>query len=302
MALAVSGVLALASCHEGAPIPYTEDCFDDNYNAEVPFTFVVSEDMENAYTIQARGSETELVKRYTVWAYKDGATSPSFSFSSLSETPSATLPIGNYEFKVFCDYVDKDMPKDKYFFTDEVDEILVFKKSSYAAFTHYKHSFWGQTSAKIVYKNKPVRVELSSLMARIQYKATDAPSGYKPENIRITYLGKIPSAINGYNSDISYEWENVSYLHKIGDGHLSFDYVFADDAERTIPVMVEILDGEGAVKGRVQEIRVPIKRGGVTTVEGPFFSTLDDEPEPPVPSGGGVGIDTGFTSTVVFEV
>lgn len=300
--LALTGMFVLEGCHEGDPIPYVDDCFDDNYNADVPFTLVVNEGMDEAFTVKARGGEPEMARRFTIWAYRNGSGTPTFTFSTLSETPTFKLPIGDYEFKVFCDYVNKAEPKDLFYFTDRVEELLMFNKASYDANTHYKHSFWGDAAAKIVYKNQPVRVELSSLMARIQFRATDLPEGYKPAKVRVTYLDKVPSAVDGYTSGISYEWENVAYVHAINDGFISFDYVFADDADRKLRLMVEILDAEDKVRARVQEIYVPIKRKGITTVEGPFFNKQDDAPKPPVPGGGGIGIDTGFTSTVVVEV
>lgn len=300
--LALLSVTTLAGCHEGAPIPYVDDCFDENYNAKVPFTFVVNEGMDDAFSISSRAGESDMVRRYTLWAFKDGSGVPSFSFSTLSETPEITLPIGQYEFKVFCDYVDRTAQKDRYFFTDKVEELLMLNKSSYDGATHYKQSFWGEASARVVYKNTPIRIEMTSPMARIQYKASDMAADYTPARVKVSYLETVPSAIHGRTSEICYEWKDVVYYNEIGEEYLSFDYVFAEETPRDIAVMVEILDEKDEVKARTQEIKVPVRRKGITTVTGPFYTTMNDAPEPPAPGGGGIGINTGFSTTIVVEL
>lgn len=298
-ALSLLSMAALTSCHEGDPIPYHDDCLNDNFIADVTLSLDVDETLTDLYDIASRAATP--VKRYTVWAMKSGSTEPAYIFVSYTPVFDVKMKTGEYEFAAFCDYVEQEN-QDRYYFTDKIEEILMYNKMDYDVATPHKHAFWGKTVSKVVYKNKPVGISLSSAMARIQYEATDSPADYEPTHIRVVYLETIPSAIDGRTSEICYNWADVAYKHELGDEYLSYDYIFADNSERSIPVMVEIFNADGKVKARSKRIEVPVRRGCTTTVSGPFFTTYEEDESSYQPSGGGLGLDTEFNTTITIEI
>lgn len=311
----------LSSCHMAQAPEDTDDCIWDlsvrhpviiNLSADKSFEFFqeirIFDDNEETL---GRSADNSLSTRYTVKAYVAG--SDKLIAQAVSFTPQVelNLPVGKIDIIAWADYVNHNSYYDKYFFTDEFNEILVLSKFPYVANDPYKLGCWGKLSMVMAYNTPAVDIDLSNVMGQLRVIATDAPRT-DVTNIRISYPGRIPSAINAFTGNVNYSWADVEYAtvaEQNDDGMmlLGFDNILADDEPVMVPVRVEMRTADGKVVARRLKVEAPIKRGGITEIRAPFYSILEELPPPDNPGGddtgdGGVGIKPDIDDEVIIVI
>lgn len=251
---------------------------------------------------ESRG-EDSLALRYTVWAVRPGSDKPEATAVTIGSEVDLKLPEGRFRVMAFADYVDpENVGKDKYFFTDDYRELLVMDKYGYKGNDEHSQSYWTAADVDVVKEhNCPLYLTLKPTMARVKVVATDTPK-FEVGTVRMSFPETVPSAINGYDGRINYRWADVSFDAEPQKKMLTGDYFYAPLDQDSIMIRVEIYDKEGKLSARKKFLKIPYIRRGITTVCGPFYNTLEVDSVPTKPSGGGVGIDPSFDSTVEIPV
>ena len=100
--------------------------------------------------------------RYVVNAYKVGSTreisrvpNESFVFTkpyigNLDNTVEINLPEGEYEFKIWADYVDTGSQDDKYYDTSDFSEIILSDRNNHPGSNDYREAFRGYANGTIL--------------------------------------------------------------------------------------------------------------------------------------------------------
>lgn len=314
----ISGALCLSSCHKADPPVENDDCLWDlsvrhkvvvslENNTRMDFFEDVRLDDDDPLMGPSARNTEEKVWRYTVKAFRHGSTQEIACASGFSPEFEMDLPVGKVDIIAWADYVSPGITKDEYFFTDDFSEILVFSKYPYYANDRFKFGCWGKKSLVLAYNTPVVTVSLSPAMGQLKIIATDEPRD-DVSRIRISYPGRIPSAINGFSGNVCYSWADVGYesyasVDDNGQILLGFDNIFADYTPCTVPIRIEMTRDDGHAVARRLRVEAPVKRGCITEVRGKFYSILEEDPDPDTPdSGGGIIIDPDLDETIIIEL
>lgn len=280
-------------------------CLRPGYEAELKVQLSIDRSLFDHATVEAR-SDNGMLPRFTVWAFRAGETEPMATAVTLGNEVGFTLPVGKYRVVAFGDYVPESRNSDDwYFFTDQVEELLLMEKYGYKGNDGYKQAYWSSADINVGYKNKPVALTLCSLMSKIEIVATDTPD-YEVGKVKVSYPELLPAAVHGLTGEISYAWTGVLFESVPTDSVLAFDHVYAPSAPDSLALRIEIYDKSDSLMARKSRIKVPVARRGITTVRGPFYGIFEkdsvpDKPDEP-PMSGGAGINPGFSSTVLFPI
>lgn len=223
------------------------------------------------------------------------------------------LSPGEFDLYAWADFIpagNRSM-RDYWYFTDEPSEMLLKEKYAYAGSEHAKRAFAGTKHISISTKSKSrsmeERVTLTPPMGRFRIVASkEAP--YTVGRIKVIYKEGIWGGHNMLTDVPAVRWGNIafgSYCDGSKDSELAFDHLFVAGGEpETFPMVIEVYDDKGKLRGRARNVRVPVKRGHVTTVIGDFFNILEEEPKPddPNPGNGGIGINPGFDNTYIIII
>lgn len=243
--------------------------------------------------------------RYIVKAFRHGSTQQVASASGLNPTLEISLPVGKIDLIAWVDYVDPSLCKDKYFFTDDFNEMLVMSKYPYYANDRHKICYRGKKSVIMAYNTRSLTVDVAPAMGQLRIIAVDEFRS-DVKNIQISYPAGVPSAINAFSGEISYVWNDVFFNttpQKLdnGDWLLAVDNIFTGEKQISVPFRINMTDADGETVARRLKIEAPMKRGGITEVRGKFFSILEDlPPAPPGPGSGGLVIDPNLNDTIIY--
>ena len=243
----------------------------------------------------SRGS-TAWGIRYCVAAYRRDDTEPYVVHSSYDNPVSFSLPPGKYTFVGWADHVPNYDDKSYYFYTDEFSEILLRHKYDYEGNDLAKVAYSGKKELRVAYTTKSLQLDMNVAMARYRLIATDT-ADFTPGKVLVSYYN-LPASIDPYSGKINGLWNDVSFASTVSGKELAFDQLLAEAEERRVSASVEIYDDRNNLRARVRKVDIPLIKGGVTTVRGNFFTTLqlDDGM-----SAGGIIIDTEFEETVEIE-
>lgn len=234
--------------------------------------------------------------RYCVAAYRRDDPVPYDILTTYDAEVNFSLPPGLYKFVAWADPVPDYSGKSWFFYTDDFSEILLRHKYDYQGNDSGKVAFRGVASQRVAYNTRELQMTLTPAMGRFRLLATDTPS-FTPGHVLICYAD-LPASIHGLTGDINLRWNDVGFVTVPSGSMLAFDNVLASSEEITVDLCVEIYDDRDNLRARVRKVSVPLVNGGVTTVQGNFYSTLQLEPGQ---SQGGIDIDTEFRETVEIE-
>lgn len=155
-------LLAMAGCdvHEipemdSTPVPFSLHL---DFNTDLP----LYEEIHYTRGINETKAFATHDVRYTVKAYREESDSrfsrvahDTFVFTfpdihNLDRTLQLSLPEGNYIFKVWVDYVDKNSILDKYYETGDFAEIILANRTDHPGSNDYRDAFRGSVVASIV--------------------------------------------------------------------------------------------------------------------------------------------------------
>lgn len=292
-------IICFASCH-------CHHGEDDPISTELKYPVKVHLDVDKwlyLYEKEETRSDDSLVMRYTAWAVSPLSDKPIATVSTTEPEIDMRLPMGRCRIITFADYVHKDrLSKDLYFFTDEYKELLIMDKYGYKGNDEKRQGYWTVADVDVTSEhNCPLYLTLKPAMAKVRIVATDTAK-FDVGAVRLSYPEVVPAAINGYTGHINYSWADVSFDAVPTKKDLTTDYIYAPVEQDSIALRVEIYDKEKNLRARKRYLKVPFIRRGITTVTGPFYSTLEVDSVPGKPSGGGVGIDPEFDATIVVPV
>lgn len=258
---------------------------------------------ESPDSLLTRADNNDLHLRYFLSIYKyNNKKSPVATTVVDKTTTSFLLPYGKYDVVVWADFVGKDIYKDNYFFTDDLFEMLLKSKISYQGNDPFKMAFRSVSEMTVTANVDALehRVTLSPAMGRMVLKATKPAEGYTVSKVKVIYNKTVPSAINAWTGKISYAWADVDYSTLPMNDFIGFDNIYAVDSETIVPITVISYDQDGNIRGRINNIDVPIVRKGITTVSADFFNAYELNPNDH--SSGGISIKTEFDEIIHIEI
>lgn len=242
-------------------------------------------------------ASTDWGIRYCVAAYSRDKTEPYDVQSTYDAQVTFTLPPGKYNFVAWADPVPTYDDKSYYFHTDDFSEILLRHKYDYEGNDYGKAAYRGKKEFRVAYTSNNMSMELSPAVARYRLLASDE-ANFTPGKVLVSYYD-LPSSVEALSGHINGYWSDVSYNSTVDGVELAFDHVLAHDEEEIkVNVCVEIYDTNDNLRARVRKVELPLINGGVTTLRGNFYSTLQLDNDQ---TSGGVIIDPEFEETVEIE-
>lgn len=319
--LLVVGIL-LTGCTQSAEPSEEDDCLDPNFRAPVEVTLNVedvflpyaevdstryhsTETVDSVFTRGRKRADECWRLRYYLAAYRRNESEPTEYVTSLEPKITLMLSPDKYEFVGWVDRVPEN-GKSHYFYTDDFSELLMKHKYEYVADNPFKVPYRGASFQSVAYTTTSTTVDCTPAMAKYRLVATDSLS-FQPGRVQITYLGALPSSVNGRTGHINYYWSDMYYDSKIerqdSVHEIAKDYVLShSDGETNVVVRVEIFDDQDNIRARCSQLVIPLRNAGVTTIRGNFFSMQDFDTPPSTLMGGGIMIDPDFDGTVEIEL
>ncbi|KAH0786325.1 Fimbrillin-A associated anchor proteins Mfa1 and Mfa2 [Histomonas meleagridis] len=199
---------------------------------------------------------------------------------------------GDYDIRLWSDWTDDGTTESKYYDADDLSAVTVLT-DNYTSGTQEKDAYYATPSVSVGDTSADVNVELIRPFARYRIIANDVEAYQKlvqerilPEienlQIRISYEGFFPTTFNvatgkpfdaltgiGYTTEITYaDGYNPDEARQVGS-----DFVMTDGQESFVTVTVQTVDkSSGEAISTVTGIRIPYRRGQLTTVSGTFLT------------------------------
>jgi hypothetical protein len=196
----------------------------------------------------------------------------------------------DYRVLVWADYLDREAPRDTYYITNDFNEITHISQIGYSANDDYKDAFRGMEKID-TYKGFPksVDVEMDRPFAKFQIIATDMeaflrnmqqrePSYSRDDfKVKLRYYGYMPSAFGMVRNQPVDSWSNVEFDGRFrtiseNETELGFDYVFMNIGISSVTVSVDIYDAYDELISAGSAVEIPLRRGELTVVRGPFMT------------------------------
>ncbi|MCM1067064.1 MAG: hypothetical protein NC418_05770 [Muribaculaceae bacterium] len=298
-----------------------------NFDQELPLLGEYVYDQGSIGPSRARGPlDAELPHdiRYTINAYgisRSGAVSRASDTTIIltrrvSEGLDASfdimIPDGDYKLFVWADYVDEGSTTDKYYRTDDFEEIILTDRTAHSGSNPWRDAFAGEVETSVLSKaddgtdsRTPVTeatVDMARPMAKYQFISTDlqrfieqsrsraekdaANRGEEPSRapalsdyrVKMKYTRYMPCSFNMFTGKPADSWTGVTYDSSIkqlsdNEAEVAFDYVFVNGAETAITVALEVYDDKGTLLAAIPPFDVPLKRSRLTVVKGEFLTT-----------------------------
>lgn len=221
----------------------------------------------------------------------------------------------DYDIRLWADWTTDGTTESKYYNTNDLSAVTVLTDNYVAnGLTDEKDAYYATPSAAVSGESQNVSVELTRPFARYRVIANDV-EGYQnliakgddlppidSLTVRVSYEGFFPIAFNvatgkpfdsltdiGYAADIvTADGCNPDEARQVGA-----DFVLTNGEESFVTVTVQMLDKHtGEAISTVTGIRIPYRRGQLTTVSGTFLTAGR--------TSGGVSIDTDWGEEIVI--
>jgi hypothetical protein len=196
----------------------------------------------------------------------------------------------DYRVLVWADYVDREVNRDTYYITGNFNEITHISQIGYSANDDYKDAFKGMEKID-TYKGyaKSVDVEMERPFAKFQIIATDMEAflrnmqqrvaSYTRDDfkVKLRYYGYMPSAFGIVRNQPVDSWAGVEFDGRFrtiseNETELGFDYVFINVGISSVTVSVDIYDAYDELISSGSAVEIPLRRGELTVVRGPFMT------------------------------
>ena len=232
-----------------------------------------------------------------------------------------TLPVRlrlhavEYSLAVWTDYVQAGTDTDLHYNTGDLNGVGL--NEPYAGNTDYRDCHYATVPLDLrPYRdqwNARVRLDVDMVRPLAKYRivATDVEQykrlihskGYPPLDelsATVLYEGFLPNSFNvttGSPNDATtgLSYEGILPDMAAGDSHvqLGSDLILANGAETFTNVTVRITDSAGNTVSRVSGVRIPYRRGHLTTITGKFLTAGT--------AGGNIHIDTEWEDDIIIK-
>lgn len=261
--------------------------------------------------------------RLVAEAYLKGSGTRVFHHSQLCSpqadgTYTATLGLqtGDYDLHLWADWTTDGTTADKYYATADLSSVTVLTDGYVAnGETDEKDAAYATLSVRVGEENPEQPVTLTRPLARYRIVATDV-EGYlnliaKGEELppiedlqaSVSYEGFLPTAFNVATGQPTDALQGVSYEAGIvaAEGYpedearqVGADFVLTGDDDSFVTVTVRMTDRTtGETVSTVAGVKIPYRRGELTTVTGTFLTAGR--------TSGGVDVDTEWGDNIVIE-
>ena len=218
------------------------------------------------------------------------------------------LDEGTYDICLWSDYVDAEDGLPPFYDVSDLRQVRLFT-DAYAACTDGKDAAYAYVEGvSVAAGGNDVEVMLERPLAKYRIVALDI-DGYRQLEgvppaadlaVGVAYEGFFPSSFNVGTGKPNDAVEGVSYTARPawttdaeGRTELASDYVMVNGTESSVRLTVSIIAPDGSVVSRTKGVKVPYRRGRLTTVSGNFLTAGH--------GSGGVDIDTDWNDDT-FEV
>ncbi len=230
-----------------------------------------------------------------------------------------SLMPGDYDLRLWADW------DGGYYNADDLGKVLVLTDNYVAnGETDKKDAYYAATSISVASQSSPsgelrgasVALSLERPFAKYRLIATDVEAYYNliekgealPDiedlQVRVTYEGFFPTGFNvatGKPNDALNTGIHYTSVPTVAEGYdakvnrqVGADFVLTNGEESFVNVTIQMVDtNTGEAVATVQHVKIPYKRGHLTTVTGHFL-TAGKTP-------GGVQIDTEWGEDIVIE-
>lgn len=262
-------------------------------------------------------SGRSLAARYIFRVYPAGESSICYSTTTLYSddlsredfTASISVPVGDYDIRVYSDYVDRDTHEALYYDADDFSSITY--KYPYVGATREKDSFRGVCTVSVLSSTNEtehvegvinlqrpltayafvstdlaefVRSEIARRNAPSINETTDAgvPSvpmvdfeGYK---VTVSYPAFLPCVYNNFtdkpvDSAVGVKFDAEIHTLNENEALVGFDYFFINGEESGVRAALDIYDPDGDLIASVPGVDIPVKRNRCTIVRGEFLTS-----------------------------
>ena len=225
-------------------------------------------------------------------------------------TVTMELPLdeGTYDVSLWSDYVDAEDGRSPYYDVSDLRQVRLFT-DAYAACTDGKDAAYACVEGVSVTEGGgELEVILERPLAKYRIVALDIDRYRRLEGVppvadltvSVAYEGFFPSSFNVETGKPNDAVEGVGYTagpawttDAEGCVELASDYVMVNGTESSVRLTVSVMAPDGSVVSHTKGVKVPYRRGRLTTVSGNFLTAGH--------GSGGVDIDTDWNDDT-FEV
>lgn len=229
------------------------------------------------------------------------------------------LPLNTnvYDLRLWTDYAPASSPQeDTYYNTDHLKTITLMTEPAYTANTDAKDAAYAcNTDIDLSAGDRTVDVQLQRPLAKYRLIATDVEAYRKLAEIDATkyppldeltvtvqYENYFPASFNAVTGKPNDSYTGIAYTGCLTDAEgfdtatalqAGSDWVLTNGTESFVSATVKITDRTGNTVTATGSIRIPYRRGQLTTVKGNFLSGSH--------AGGGVEIDTEWEDDIIIR-
>lgn len=205
------------------------------------------------------------------------------------------LPEGRYRIYAWSDYVDNGSVEDKFYETEDFNQIEIKRDDSgalmignndfhkaYCGSCYVDVSGEGLTKAQIDMKCPQAKVNIVITGLRETFATRADNQSLASLKVQIRYNGFRPSVYSVFSDAPTDAVASVAFMSSIGeiDGDsacIGFDYLFVGSINYAILMTVNIFDKNNKLIHSCANIEVPIQSNHITTVSGNFLSNSSGE-------------------------
>lgn len=289
---------------------------------------IITQESARSGTNKARNITTKADdgyrRRFIIEAWREGK--PTTRQVTVMETAEEdgdgkiTLPIHlrlhavEYTLAMWTDYVKAGTTDDLYYDTDNLQQVAC--TDPYTGSTDYRDCLYGTTPLDLrQYRNEwnarvQIKVDMVRPLAKYELIATDVKdflrktkkqrAGDETFTITFSYGFYLPTVFNVLAGKPADSRTGITYTTPLtvpADGQeecaIGTDFVFVNGTESFVSLSMEIRDSGGNVISRTTGLKVPYRRGHLTTVRARF---LTNEMQ------GGVDIDDDFDGNIDVDL
>lgn len=291
----------------------------------VPLEIITQQNARSGTTKARAEAQTDYRRRFIIEAWREGKpTARQVTVMDTAEeedgTEKITLPIRlrlhavEYTLAVWTDYVAAGTTDDLYYDTKDLQYVAC--RDPYTGSTPYRDCLYGTTALDLrQYRDEwntkvQVKVDMVRPLAKYELIATDVKdflrktkkqrAGDETFTITFSYGFYLPTVFNVLSGKPADSRTGIAYTTPLTvptDGQeectIGTDFVFVNGEESFVKLSMEIQDGDGNVISRTTGLKVPYRRGHLTTVRARF---LTNEMQ------GGVDINDEFDGNIDFDL
>ena len=223
----------------------------------------------------------------------------------------------SYDLRLWTDYAPTSSPQEyTYYNTGNLRAITLTTEPAYTANTDAKDAAYAcHTTIDLSAGDRTVNVQLQRPLAKYRLIATDVEEYNKLRatdetkfppvdelTVTVQYENYFPASFNAVTGKPNDSYTGIAYTGCLTDAEgfdtttalqAGSDWVLTNGTESFVTATVKITDRTGSTVTATGNVRIPYRRGQLTTVKGNFLSSGH--------AGGGVQIDTEWEDDIIIR-